>query len=705
MKISRLLLFALSLIPLYFAFVYVQNYGRSFPVNDQWLDSLDIAVAVHDGSLTPSAITGVYYGHRAVFTNLQIVAISALSNWQAQYELYFILFLAVLRLVMIFLIFRALAPELSAYLLLPFSLLIFASYQYLIWLSGIYSVWHFVSLFGMAAIWVLLHFPLSWKTFSAALLLAFCATFSQGSGLVVFPILLITLPLYGYRKPAHLIAWAAVMIFAIGLYFSGSPISVGGETSDTSANINLREPQIALRFLLAFLGNPFTYNLNMDLPVYVGGFGVALLILNMGYLWWAYRQTRWIAPWMTLAGFASSTGVMVYLTRYRPERFIYAIEQRYALPSSHLWLALVGTMALVLWGWHNGKLQSRPGGMLVFANIAMAVIMGALYLQANAWNLQASANRYGHLLGYEFQKDDIVCLEQYPLSGNDDCLHGSVPLGEASPDDVYRLAYYDLSLYHGQDAENIMPDDYQAGQALILNTNTPWANAYLAKWWLTGIHDIYHIARLAGESDAQLPLTYHDSLADFTAKAETIWLVIHNNAPNEAIHETLSENGYSATVYPALDLRYRDFITIVRYEKLPAELKELARFDELISLQAWSLNGEWSACDEITLQTWWQPRQKPSLQYGLRWAIWDGETQLAENSGGLSPVPNVFWESHQLYLDERRLSLPCDLPKGAIMGLEIYEADNGATLSVLSDELSLSNEKTRLLLEVSGKED
>ncbi|MBZ0309010.1 MAG: hypothetical protein K8I82_23295, partial [Anaerolineae bacterium] len=331
MRNERQLIFLfLSLIPIYLVYIYIDTYGKNFPTNDQWLDPINIAVAAQDGSLTLDDITRVYYGHRAVFTNAFTALLSYTTNWQVKYELYLSFVLAIGRLVLAVLIFRALWPEGTHWILLPFSMLIFSAYQYLVWLSGIYSVWHFVSFFSLAAVWVLVQFPVGWRPLLAVALLAICATFSQGSGVVTFPILMITLWMFGYRKWTFYAFWIGVMAMTLSLYFYNSDIGVGGETSDTAANINLKAPWVLLKFVFAFLGNPFTYHLDTELPMYIGLFGVILLVGNMGVLWWQEKNWKLIAPWLTLAGYASSIAITVYLTRYREDRFIYAIEQRYA---------------------------------------------------------------------------------------------------------------------------------------------------------------------------------------------------------------------------------------------------------------------------------------------------------------------------------------------------------------------------------------
>ncbi len=657
----------LSLIPIYLVYIYIDTYGKNFPTNDQWLDPINIAVAAQDGSLTLDDITRVYYGHRAVFTNAFTALLSYATHWQVKYELYLSFTLAIGRLVLAVLIFRAFSPP--QWVLLPFSMLIFSAYQYLVWLSGIYSVWHFVSFFSLAAVWVLVQFPVGWRPLIAAAALAVCATFSQGSGVVTFPILMFTLWMFGYRKWTFYAFWLGVMLITLGLYFYNSDIGVGGETSDTAANINLKAPWILLKFVLAFLGNPFTYHLDTELPMYIGLIGVILLVGNMIALWLPEKNWKLIAPWLTLAGYASSIAVTVYLTRYREDRFIYAIEQRYALVSTSFWLAFVATLALTFRRQANSWKQ-----ILLAANGLFAFVLVILYIQANLWNVQVTAFRYQYVLGEAFPPQE-TCLLNFPLYRNFACIEGSVPLGDASEDDIYRLAYYELALFKNQQQEiDILPENYRAGSPVILETPSRWMNAYLRRWYLPDEAHLFHVAPEAADS-LQVPLTpmvagYSEEttqlLDDFVGDAETVWYVRTREVDEASAYETLTQLGYLPTVIPSGDFRYNTELFVVRYERQPDELAEHERFGGFLSLQYLSYSEEkFAPCQTVTVKSWWKADSIPTANYGLHLQLVDSEGNLlVETASGLTPVPTLLWTPDLYYLDERSLTLPCDLPAG-----------------------------------------
>ncbi len=674
----------LSLLPIFLVYVYIDTYSINAPVNDQWLDSLDIAVATQDGTLTLDDITRVYYGHRAVFTNGFTAFLAYTTNWQVGLELALSFGLAIGRLMLAVLIFRAVCPQMTYMVLLPFSLLIFSMLHYLIWLSGIYSVWHFVSFFSLAAVLVLTQFGVGWHTLSLAAVFAVCASFSQGSGIVTFPILALTLWMFGYRHWKYYGFWLGVAALTLFVYFYNSEIGVGGETSETSATINLRDPFKLIEFVLAFLGNPFTYNLNTETPTYIGGIGVGLLILNMVYLWRTQKNLKRIAPFMTMAGYASSIAVIVYMTRYREDRFIYTIEQRYALVSTTLWLAVIGTGVLVWWQAHQQKKKTRWEDMLPPANLMVATLLLVFYLLANIWNLQATAFRYQYVLGEKFPPHE-TCLLDFPLKRDFACVRGSVPLGEASEDDIYRMAYYELGVFDGrQQRITLLPENYREGSPIILDTPARWMNAYLRRWYLAEIDEdvLFHVAPEAVEvsTDTLSPpleplVTGYDEatsdlLAAFIGDNNTVWYVRtrETQANEAAVYEVLTRLGYLPTVIPSTDYRFNNELFIVRYESAPQTLEEIQLFGEVISLQNVTLpETDVAACETVQVLSWWTVTTPPDANavYGLHLALMDENMQvIVENASGLTPVPSVFWSVGQFYLDDRSLTLPCDLSEG-----------------------------------------
>ncbi len=702
---GRMVLVLLSLLPLYFTWAYIQTYGRAYPVNDQWLDPLDIAVATHTGELSASMLIDDFFGHRMIFTNVLTAAVAYATDWQAQYELYVIFLLAVVRWLLLLDILRRAAPDVTWAALLPFALLVFSASYYLVWLSGIYSIWQFPFLFGVAALWVLVRFPVGPRAWGGALLLGVCAAFSQGAGLVVLPVLLLTAWLYGYRHPAYYVGAGLVLGAVVWAYFNQSDIGAAG--GEQGATITLQDPAMGARFVLAFLGSPFSVALETDTPLYMGLAGVVVALMNLGYLVRLRGQARALAPWVGLAAYAGGVGVLIYLTRYTDDRFIYAVEQRYAMAAAHFWVACVALGGLAA---RKALSQARlppPVGVLLGANVVLLLVAGALYGQANIWNWQATNNRYGHVVGYDFTPPDALCLAAYPLQRDDECLRAWPSIGDASPDDIYRLAYYDLSLYDGQEAAHILPQAYQPGAPVLLDMPNLWMGAYVARWWLADVppETVYHRAPVPEEGTPDL--AHHaptwEGLGLFAAlgpDVPTVWYVraAEQLDSEAALAAALTERGYAPTVIPSLDARYNAQLTRLRFDRLPEEVRARARFDERFDLMAWDVPPMVEPCAVLRLQTWWRADDLPDYNAGLRVQLLGAEgALLADSAAGLSPVPTQLWAVDQLYLDDRPVILSCEAAPGPVeVWVSVFAESPDNPRAATSRALTVQQDAVRL---------
>ena len=705
----HLLIILLTLLPLYVVIVYISNYARPVPVNDQWLQSLEVASAVQNGNFSFNLITREYYGHRLIFTNAIIAFLAETTSWNVMIEIYIMLMLAVLRFVVIVMIFRTCAPQLTAVVLIPFSLLIFSAYHYLVWLSGIYSVWHFASLFSMGVVLILMVYPVGWRALTGAAFLAFCATFSMGAGTVTFPILTITLWMFGYRHWKYYAFWIALMVFALGLYYSGSSITVGEESSTESfSGVGFEHLDVMPRFMLAFIGNPFTFDLDMDLPVDIGRIGIVLFVVNIAYLWWRQRDWKLIAPWMTLAGFASSIALSVFLTRYIETRFIYAIEQRYATVSTGFWLAYVAVLVLTLREIQQRKERFFPG-ILMPLNVVFAVLLVALYLQANIWNWQVTARRYDHAVGYDFAEyNEETCIRDFPLYRNTTCKERfASAIGTATDETIYQLAVYHLTIFDREKPHFVLPDSYHKGSPIVIDSPSRWLNAYVREWMLDGVNEanLFHVTPPVENipiDDLRNPLTpvfdnwnesTFETLAAVTENAEQVWYIYTPETESHKADVTafFENRGYVALYIPISDERYQDSrFVVMRYLLAPEETEDLFRFGESngenITLQAVSLAGEnrVSPCETITVQSWWKAYDAPDQNYSATLILVNSDgKQINQKDGGLAGIEMLIWVPDLLYSDERDITVPCDAPPGDyILQFGIYDFTTLESLSV-----------------------
>jgi hypothetical protein len=214
----------------------------------------------------------------------------------------------------------------------------------------------------------------------------------------------------------------------------------------------------------------------------------------------------------------------------------------------------------------------------------------------------------------------------------------TVPIGDATPDQIYQLAYYELAVFADiQETVQILP----LPAPVLLDTPDYWMNRYLEKWFLPGVDDIFDVSVSPDE----------EAIREFVQRHETVWYVRSaERQPNEAVvFNIMSGSGYLPTVLPSNDPRYNQQLTIVRYEQIPDEWQNLHTFGDVIQLR--SLEQDSPCGDNVTVKTWWTALRPLSENYGLN---------IQGNASDLTPVPTVFWEVGQFYFDERVVMLPCD---------------------------------------------
>lgn len=691
----------LSLIPIYIVYLYMHTYGLAAPTDDQWLTPVQIAFHTQNGSLTLGDIVEAYEGgHRTVFYRAVTAGLAYATRWDVKLEMYLNLLLALLRFGLVVMIFHQHHPKLTYAILLPFSLLVFSTYQFWGWLSGIYAVWHFVSLFWLATIWVLRRFAVGWRTLLVAAFLALCATFQQGSGLVTFPVFWLTLWMFGYRRLQYYLFWSGTTLVALGLYLYGidlSPSSAG----EPSLIAKLLHPKAWL-YVITFFGNPFSYIRNVSLAAVVGASGCLLWGANFWYLSRPKRDWPRFAAWFTLAGLSIGTALMGYTVRYTSPLYA-ATGNRYVLASTHFWFGL-GAMVLIT-TWQQRTMPLRLWERLLSSsNILFSVLLLGLYLQSNIWMVQTTAFHFGWEV---FAKRESrytapeYCLLAAPLSRDLTCF-GLLGRG-VNVDSVYLLAYYRLAIFRQQAAVPLLPPAYKIGSPLVLDTPSPWMNAYLRQWYLQPAQEanLFHIA--PQESEKSLPITIlrdplihlaHDysgatpaQLAAFIADAPTVWyLRTRETEANEAAFSQIMRGlGYLPTAQPSNDPRYNTQLFLTRFDKPPPPLENPPRFGESILLYGWQLSDslgnpqDCRAAEVLTLQSWWQTDAILASNFSLRFAVLNEYNEIvSESNGGLTPVPNPFWQIGQLYLDERSLAFDCALPRGEYR-LTVSLADSAGT--------------------------
>jgi hypothetical protein len=587
----------------------------------------------------------------------------------------------------------------------PFALLMFHVYQYVNIMVSFQSQWHFVVLFLLIGLLLLPRETLNWGRWVLLMLCALGATFSLGSGFIVWGVISLVWWLRGERRLQFALPWIVVGAAVVAWYLSGDAVSVstgdGAAEGERFGTVALELNADVLRFWFIMLGSPFAAH-EATPAAWIGAAGLALFTINAAWLWWRKDHRRSTAIWIGVALYGVLAALLIALSRVNeanPDDF--ALLPRYITLSMLLWIGLI---ALVVLLWRErplvGSVRYLAQRTLFGINLGLALVMGGGYLQTVAWGIQDMVTRHEFALSTEVADDyvpDDACYRDFPLYRDLNCLDPWRLDGGRIPERIYRLAVHRLTIFADDDPVNILPPTYDAGSPVVLHAPSQWLTLYMREWLFDGINEdvLFHVGVSpndfpTGELDhPPLRTETHFSpealarLADFIDAAQQVWFMTTPEVEADAapFFDQLRTAGYVATPYPIQAERFRiaEFV-VWRFQQAPTITETVLSFgEEGIRLEDWTLVDEPIACQTLRLQSWWRsgavPEQNYSLTLVLRGA--DGNPVLNRDAA-IGDTLMQLWEPEQFYFDERLLTLPCDLPAGDYdMALGLYAQGDG----------------------------
>ena len=684
-QLNKLLIASLAVIPIVMVFQFIRAYGWNIPFDDDWYWASEYAFLTANRTLTWSDIFRPMGGHWIATSNVTIAALAWIVPWQPIYGAYFNWILGLARFGVIILLFHRDFPRLTYIAVVPIAVLTFALPQHTLWLANVYSTWNYTALFILLTLLTLRFAPVTWVALILASVWAVLAVLSIGAGLTIFPVILVTLWLYGYRRPLHYVYWIVVAGGIIWVFLQQS-------TADTvNPGINWL---MLLPYLIAYCGGVFAQSDNFhfrfffDIPeanddltaVLAGGLLLFIVIWNGYYMVRTLRlDFSRLVTWVSLSGITLATGGLLFIGRYSPERLT-VITTRYmiqSLPITYVWVASTLTVVRHL---HQIESLNKAERILLTANRVIAVILSLLFIRANIFFLQNVSMYYQRSM-YVTEPPFVseICVYEYPLTRQHECLYGQ----SFEPGDVYRMAYYGQSVFQDESPRSIMPEDYQTHAPIVIETNLDWANAYFRKWYLAGSPEnkLFHIAPTENADHYTRPMRVEELdeplqdwyaevsvetegyLAEFLQDAPTVWFLTNQINPQSGV--ILEQLGYIPTPFTLREQPERDYLTLNRYKRVPTDLTMYTVMDDVFQLQFWRWQQDFDVlipCQVMTLESWWSIVDNPDDNYALRLMILDvNGNSISESMSGISTVPTSQWERNQLYLDERSLALPCDL--------------------------------------------
>src|SRR5258708_14704891 len=276
--------------------------------------------------------------------------------------------------------------------------------------------------FIVAATWTLSRWRVGWGALGTAALLFAFATYSFSSGLIMWPLVAVTLWPLGYRRPAYFVFWMLCAALGIGLVFTNYHFA---NITGSSRFVNLDLINLLPEYVAAFLANPLSADpqdvsvSNIHLSAAIGIVGLLLFLGNSLYLWRTERQPTKEATWLLLVGYSFFSGVIIALGRLNlaAKDLYQAIWARFVSQAVPFWTAVVVSSFRVI---SSCRYSLHPPKKLLFlaGNGFALVAVVVLYVIANRYVID-----HNQIL----DKHTENCAVSFPVTHDTTCLKGILP--------------------------------------------------------------------------------------------------------------------------------------------------------------------------------------------------------------------------------------------------------------------------------------
>ena len=359
------------------------RYGVDTPWGDQWDGMAHLFEKMQAGNLRLADFFAFHNEHRIFFPRLLSFALARLTHWNIRAEMLVIWVLLCVCSVNIWQLARATDwrdSRNAPWLLLASNILLFTPLQWENLLWGFQIGFLLPLATTTAAFWVATsgRRPLD---FLGTMVLCLITTFSIASG---FTSWFLTAPLLFFTQARVRSArdriwwsvWLSVALASIFVYFHG----FRQPAAHPSEWYAIQHPLGTIRFLLAYLGNPFYSRTALTPVAVVQGIGLTLLIslaVCVRYFW-HWRKDRTLiaqaAPWFSLAGITLANGLLTMIGRVG-----FGISG--ATPSRYVSFAVMLPIGLIFLGMivlRHWQAHSSPNPKLVTVRVGAAVYASAL---------------------------------------------------------------------------------------------------------------------------------------------------------------------------------------------------------------------------------------------------------------------------------------------------------------------------------------
>lgn len=338
----------LSILPLLYCIVLTARYRYDTPYWDQWWN-VEMVQMAFDGTLRIQDLWRLDNEHRVFFPNMLNVLMARLSHWNLAWESAASILFAVLTYLLIARALLRAEKDLAAsgtlWVLPLIACMLFSFNQWRNWMWGLHLMIFMAAFFLVATVVLLGAKELSWPRFAAATLLAVLASYSFGSGIVVWPAGFILLLPGLVRRPrtggpkAGL--WVLAACATMAIYFIGYQATPASQDALNA----LASPLRYGAYILAYLGAPI-FNYSPRLSLIAGTLGLVLLIVLTHTLIRKQAIAPHIpAPFLGMALLAIAIALLTGLKQSH-EGIQQALSSRYITWPTLFWIALASLLYL-----------------------------------------------------------------------------------------------------------------------------------------------------------------------------------------------------------------------------------------------------------------------------------------------------------------------------------------------------------------------
>ncbi|MEM6528043.1 MAG: hypothetical protein AAF653_07090, partial [Chloroflexota bacterium] len=422
------LLAALSIVPPVMLFTLIATYSVEIPLHDEWDLTLATAVTTASGDLTFADWWTQHNNARPVLPRMFASLWAVTHDLNLRVELSLVYIMAVMVLILLLTLVHAQVPELTAYLMLPLSAMVFSLPQYGLWL-WIGIIWIPIILFLLLGMVIIQRREVSWGALIAAALTCVAASLCHAGGFVTWVALLVMIWMIGYRKWQHIAFWitAAVttrLVFLIG-YVDYDPTEVTATVSGMTVYfLTLLSAPFTLRF--SFSGGALYNLLIVVLPL------LSLILALAGTLY-IYRRTRTlkvIAPWVTLLTFGIVHAALITWSRAPFGQQQAQLTSRYVATTNVYWYGVVIAGALAAYYYFRQERSRRPQWVSLTVSAYGLFVLTLMMLHVATLSIaRGGANRTRSLAN-----EGVTCILRYLIVENDTtCMTTIYPIERTLP--------------------------------------------------------------------------------------------------------------------------------------------------------------------------------------------------------------------------------------------------------------------------------